>query len=1468
MNKTIIGETIIGETIIGETIIGETIIGETIIGETIIGETINEEELAWTIINKYFNDNPSALISHQLESYNSFFNEGIKRVFKENNPIKIQKNEDEKTQEFNSKCDIYIGGKDGNKIYYGKPVIHDGNRTHYMYPNEARLRNLTYGITIHFDIEIDFFIMNESTKKYDIKTILIEKIYLGYFPLMLQSNLCILHGMENKTRFELGECKNDLGGYFIIDGKEKCIISQEKFADNMVYIEDDVNDLYSHSAQIRSVSEDASKPIRTLAVKIVRPSTTLTNNQIVVNIPNVRKPVPLFILMRALGIESDKQIIEHCLLDLDLYASYIDLFIPSIHDAGQIFNQEVALKYIASFTKRSKDINSALEILTNYLLPHVGEMNFLNKAYFIGYMVKQLLGVFTKDIKPTDRDNFRYKRVELPGTLLYDLFKEYYAIQKHEWYLNIDKEYFYKTIKDNNDIYLKDFTKLITENDQQIFEKRLVEDGFRKAFKGNWGSESHTKRVGVVQDLNRLSYNSFLSLLRKINLPMDASAKIEKPRLLHSSQWGIIDPIDTPDGESVGLHKNLTIMASVTSGCSAFPIIKWLKENTGMFLLAECIPLTISNMCKVIVNGNWIGVVSSPKEVESMFKRNRRIAIIPTYISIQWNIRTNTIFIYTDSGRICLPIFYMNESGLPSYNGKEKTILNRILADDFTWEELITGFMKKKETAKFAINAYKIYEQLEDIYTESELNKQDSLCAVIDYIDTSEMEYSLIALNYEKIKQSPNRKRFTHVEIHPSLMFGMMGNQVVFPEYNQLPRDLFACGQAKQAVSLYHSNYQVRMDKMGVVLNNGQIPLIKSRYLKYINKEEHPCGENTIVAIMSLNGYNVEDSILFNEASLKRGLFRTTYFTTYESIEEESDTTSGKSYFSNIENKNVVGLKAGFDYSHLDQYGLVRENTFVDEKTVLIGKVSDSLIESDEVVDASTFPKKGQEGYVDKTFISESKKGTRIAKVRVRNERIPNIGDKFSSRCGQKGTVGIVIPEQDMPFTESGIRPDIIINPHAIPSRMTIGQLLETVMGKACSIYGAFGECTAFVNKGSKYQIFGKLLVEQGFHSSGNEILYDGQTGKQLEADIFFGPTYYMRLKHMVKDKINYRARGPNTVLTRQPVQGRANDGGLRIGEMERDGLIAHGITHFMQESMLVRGDDYYIAICNKTGTIAIYNSNRNLFLSPFVDGPIKFIESLDTNTLNIENISCYGRSFSIVRVPYAFKLLYQELQTMNVQMRVITEQNIDQLAPLSFTSGKNISNKFLFSPAPIETAPIETAPIETAPIETAASNQATALSSAVSDQATALASAVSDQATALSSAVSDQAAAVSSAVSNQAAAVSSAVSNQATALSSAVSDTATALSSAASNQATALSSAVSDQVAAVSSAVSDQAAALSKQTTDISTTIAGSVNEGISNLKSYVGIETSTPLLTTIAGDAKEEEKNEETKTIKSIKI
>jgi hypothetical protein len=555
---------------------------------------------------------------------------------------------------------------------------------------------------------------------------------------------------------------------------------------------------------------------------------------------------------------------------------------------------------------------------------------------------------------------------------------------------------------------------------------------------------------------------------------------------------------------------------------------------------------------------------------------------------------------------------------------------------------------------------------LNELYDTDDFDKVENTEAIIDYIDTTEEETALISSDYELQENIP----YTHVEIHPSLLLGVMGNQIVFPENNQLPRDLFSCGQSKQAVSLYSSNFFTRIDKMGVVLNAGQTPLIKSRYLQYINNEEHPYGENVIVAIMVYGGYNVEDSILFNEGSVKRGMFRTTYYNMYESREESSKIGENTidSHFQNIEDANMKGLKHGYDYSVLDKYGLVKENTEMDDKKVVIGKIQTNLEEPDMGIDASVYPKKGQLGFVDKTFMTEDEEGFRLAKVRIREERIPAIGDKFCSRCGQKGTVGLVIPEKDMPFTEDGVRPDIIINPHALPSRMTIGQLVETLMGKACVNAGGYGDCTAFVNKGSKHELFGKILNQNGYNSTGNQMLYNGMTGEQLQANVFIGPTYYMRLKHMVKDKINHRARGPIEQLTHQTVGGRANDGGLRIGEMERDGVIAHGAAGFLQESMLTRGDEYYMAVCNNTGTIAIYNNTQNLFLSPMADGPIKFQETLD-HTLNIENVTKYGRNFSILRIPYAFKLLIQELQTMNIQMRLITEDNIDQVTNMGYSN-------------------------------------------------------------------------------------------------------------------------------------------------------------------------------------------------------
>jgi len=1262
------------------------------------------EELSWKIIDKYFNDNPNNLVARHLDSFNEFFSNGIFRIFRENNPIRFIEREDEgEDQDKRNECHLYLGGKDGTKIYFGKPIIYDDadREIHYMYPNDARLRNMTYGATIHYDVDVDFIYYVDNERKEH--SITLEKIYLGKFPIMLQSNLCILQSLSKDVRFNMGECRNDYGGYFIIDGKEKVIVSQEKFADNMLYIrENKPDDIYSYSAEIRSVSEDPSKPIRTTAVKIVAPlyhsASTIpvkSNNQIVVVVPNVRKPVPLFILMRALGVLSDKDIIRTCLLDLEKNSDFIDLFIPSIHDAHKFFNQENALQFIAELTKRGT-ISGVMEILSDYFLPHIGSTNFLEKAYFVGYMVFRLLKVFRKEEKPTDRDNFKFKRVEVTGSLIYDLFREYYLIQKRDISLKIDEEYYYHKgeYKDDSGLsrkekqqlktrgqpednkYKDNFISLIETNYKHFFKNLEVEKGFKKAFKGNWGSEEHTKRLGVVQDLNRLSWNTFISHLRKIVLPLDASAKVVGPRHLNSSQWGYIDPLDTPDGGNIGLHKHMAITTSITSGSSSHPIIKWLRLNTPMKLLMECSPEYMANNTKIFVNGNWIGVIDMPISMNGelglveLLKLYRRNGIIPLFTSISFNYETNEVNIYTDSGRLTRPIYYI-ENGKTSFDRKE--IISMIESGKIKWSQIVSG-IKQKSDENFNYKMNKIYDLI-DLYADlkqdqsyiyEELTKNK---AIIDYLDTAEEESCLIAISEDDLKKS---KYYTNIEIHPSLILGVMGNQIIYPENNPFPRDSFSCGQSKQAVSVYNSNYQMRIDKMGVVLNYGQIPLVKSRYMEYINNEEQPYGVNAIVAIMTYTGYNVEDAILINEGAIHRGIFRTTYYSMYEA-RETSTKISGmtNSKFANIQKNNVRKLKPGYDYSMLDDHGMIKENTPLDDKIVLIGKITADMENPDIWVDDSVKPKKGQLGFVDKSFITEGEEGSNIAKVRIREERIPAIGDKMASRAGQKGTLGLIIPEEDMPFTEDGIRPDLIINPHAIPSRMTIGQIVESLLGIVCTSYGAFGDCTAFQIKGSNYSTYAPILVNAGFNSTGNHILYNGMTGEQIKADVYMGPTYYMRLKHMVKDKINYRARGPNTNLTRQPVQGRANDGGLRIGEMERDGVLAHGMSYFLNESFLVRGDEYYMAVCNKTGAIAVYNNTRNLFLSPFADGPIQFHSNPD-GSMSIKNLTRFGRSFSILKIPYSLKLLIQELQAMNVQMRIITEDNVDQLLSMSYSDNVN----------------------------------------------------------------------------------------------------------------------------------------------------------------------------------------------------
>jgi len=893
----------------------------------------------WKIIDSYFRDNPQSLVMHHIESYNDFYKKGIFQIFRDNNPLRISSRYDDEIGDFRNKCELYLGGKSGQKLYFGKPVISDSDKTHYMYPNDARLRNMSYSMTIHYDIEIEIISalaegevptmigqeealdeigeiidsdsdsdsgsdkdpetgkfrnfkekrggsslnkteekdknesgepekrkkkprltvldkmainaknqlnklppgqvarIKEATEKSFIKpgfqkqTILLEKVFLGRFPIMVQSEFCILNGLPKQVRYNMGECRNDFGGYFIIDGNEKAVIPQEKFADNMLYIKDVDDGEYLYSAEIRSVSENVSKPVRTLSVKIVAPtkydaniseerSKKYTYENIVVNIPNIRKPVPLFIVFRALGILSDKDIITTCLLDLDRFSPMIDLFIPSVHDAGAIMSQVLALDFMAMLTK-GKTKAHVLEILSDYFFPHIGETNFIQKAYYLGYVVFRLLKVKIGVDEPTNRDNFKFKRIEPVGTLMTELFREYYKLQMHNIQLKFEEQLYFKAAEYENDL-----KSLILRNYMKVFSEKIVDTGFKKAFKGNWGAQAHTKRIGVVQDLNRLSHNSAVCHLRKTNLQLTAGLKLVGPRVLHCSQWGFFDPIDTPDGANIGLHKHLSIATYITKGFSREPMIQWLRENVKVKLVEECMPIQLANQTKVIINGLWLGIVDTPLECVNKFKLFRRNALLPIYFSISFDIKQNTIFIYTDAGRLSRPVFYTvpvdedmdlldddpTEESIPKKSSKKTTkfsfenpeILKKIESDEFTWTELVAGFNKRRPEANFSTQDMKIY-GLQELYGEANITNINSPAAlikfkknkaIIDYIDTSESEDTLIAINAEALESST--KPYTHMEIHESLTMSMMCNLIPFLQNTPATRNSFSCGQVNK----------------------------------------------------------------------------------------------------------------------------------------------------------------------------------------------------------------------------------------------------------------------------------------------------------------------------------------------------------------------------------------------------------------------------------------------------------------------------------------------------------------------------------------------------------------------------------------------------------------------------------------------------------------------------------------------
>jgi hypothetical protein len=536
----------------------------------------------------------------------------------------------------------------------------------------------------------------------------------------------------------------------------------------------------------------------------------------------------------------------------------------------------------------------------------------------------------------------------------------------------------------------------------------------------------------------------------------------------------------------------------------------------------------------------------------------------------------------------------------------------------------------------------------------------------LEYIDPYEQNEAYIANYVPDLKPET-----THMEIHPSTLLSFMTCLIPFCNHNQSPRNQLGDSQSKQAISMYATNWQNRFDNSSHVLCYGESHLTSTLYSNYVGDGKMPYGQNIILAIAP-SGYNQDDGFVLNYDSLQRGLFRTISYRSYYLREEEDPLTKSKTRIGNPANIPAwKDLRPGVDYSKLDGRGIIKEGEYCDEHTVIVGGYLTT--ELGMIKDASLTPQVWTKGRVEKVVVLVNNANQLLVRVRIVEDRIPEPGDKVSNRHGQKGTIGVMLRATDMPRTKDGIVPDMVMNMHAIPSRMTVAQNLEQLFGKTVALAGAIGDGTVFMNEGSPEAIFGKVLEKMGFEKYGNEILYDGTTGVQMATSIFIGPLYGMRLKHMVGDKWQARGQGRKEQMTHQPTGGRGAQGGLKIGEMDRDTLIAHSIPSFVRESYMQRSDGSIIPICTSCGTVPIHNPRGGVSQCTLCDGPPTFVGNNESNMELLPPIQKQKGRIVNVEMPYATKLLAQEMASLiNVGMRFITTGGgLARLMPLETAEGE-----------------------------------------------------------------------------------------------------------------------------------------------------------------------------------------------------
>ena len=1069
-------------------------------------------------------------VDHQITSFDEFIDTRIQKIIDEIGEIELETPE---LAEFRIKL---------GKVRIPKPIVKEADgATRPITPMESRIRDLTYSSPIF--VEMVPVINGVEQEPQEVK--------LGDLPIMLKSKLCILDGMTREELVESGEDPDDPGGYFIINGTERVIVMVEEVLSNRPIIEEK-NGL--ETARINSESSGF----------VQRHTIERKNGIVTISFANLKK-LPVVVLLRALGMETDKEIVEAIAkTDAEKQEIYFNLYefdVKTPEDAKEYIGNKLRIPQKEYRDKRITDI------MDKYLLPHLGQKKAdrPKKSVYLSQVIRKVLKLGLEDIEEQDIDHYENKRLRMVSDFMEILFRSI-LLGKYGLVSRIIYSY-QKLVKRGKMPSIKS----IVESD--YLTKRIISH----MATGQWIGG----RTGVCQRLERTNHVRTIAHLRNVISPLSASQEHFEARALHATHWGRLCAEETPEGVNIGLRKYLALFGVITETSKDVDTVREFikKEATQDGII-------------IFLNGEIAGNTNKPEEFVNKLRHKRRTGDLDPHISIVHVPEFEEVHINTDSGRLQRPLIVVE-------NGKSMLThahVEKLQTEEITWHNLIRE-------------------------------------GVIEYLDAEEENNAFVAIRSDAIT-----KEHTHLDIDPGVTLGLSASLVPFAAHNRGDRVNFGAKMSGQSLGIFATNYMMRTDTKSDVLIYSQVPLINTVVGEEVDMDSHPQGQNITIAIMSFHGYNMEDGIVFNKASLERGFGRSVFFRSYATEEKkywgiEKDEIK-------IPDKAVNGYRTEEAYANLGPDGIVNRETSVESGDVLIGKVSplrffgpveSFMVETENRRETSETIRHGEEGVIDNVIITETISGNKLVKINVRSDRIPELGDKFASRHGQKGVIGLIVPEEDMPFTADGITPDIIINPHAIPSRMTLGQLLEIIAAKASSLSGKDINCSVF-NEVSEDTIR-DMLSKLGFRDDGKEAMYDGTTGRTLEARILIGPCYYQKLHHMVANKIQSRARGPVTLLTKQPTAGRAKQGGLRLGEMEKDCLIAHGAALLLKERF--SSDKYKIPICDKCGLVAVEDFTKGKKYCPV----------------------CKKTKIIDVEMSYAFKLMLDELKCMGIYPRVRAEE-------------------------------------------------------------------------------------------------------------------------------------------------------------------------------------------------------------------